>query len=258
MSSAANVTDSIAKSTRILPHDVPASSWLSRLATPGGMLVAHSSTASVAVDTREKFRGQNLTDDLLREFFQTGVDHVKFIFETIRSRLDPHFAPRSALDFGCGVGRLLIPLARQCNCVVGVDVSETMLREARDNCEHQGISNIRLIKADSSDCATLGPVDLVHSFIVFQHISPRWGEAIFRRLIPKDADCSLNHPGFQTDEPRQHGFASRISVDDTRWVEGLATRVCPPAGPVAPLCTADSPRGSRTIHVKFQMGASMP
>jgi cyclopropane fatty-acyl-phospholipid synthase-like methyltransferase len=59
-----------------------------------------------------------------------------------------------------------------------------MLREARDNCEHQGISNIRLIKADGSDVATLGPVDLVHSFIVFQHISPRWGEAIFRRLIP--------------------------------------------------------------------------
>jgi len=137
-----------------------------------------------AVDTREKFRGQNLTDHTVREFFQTGVDHVDFVFETIRRRLDPHFAPRSALDFDCGVGRLLIPLARRCECVIGVDVSETMLQEAQNNCERQGISNVRLIKSDGSDLATLSPVDLVHSFIVFQHLSPQRGEAIFRRLIP--------------------------------------------------------------------------
>jgi 2-polyprenyl-3-methyl-5-hydroxy-6-metoxy-1,4-benzoquinol methylase len=61
-----------------------------------------------------------------------GVDHIDFVFETIRRHFVPNFKPSSVLDYGCGVGRLLIPLAERCECVVGVDVSDTMLREAQD------------------------------------------------------------------------------------------------------------------------------
>jgi cyclopropane fatty-acyl-phospholipid synthase-like methyltransferase len=112
-----------------------------------------------------------------------GVDHIDFVFETIRRHFVPNFKPSSVLDYGWGVGRLLIPLAERCECVVGVDVSDTMLREAQDNCHRRGLVNIRLHKLENRDLSAWSPFDLVHSFIVFQHVSPKRGEALFRSLI---------------------------------------------------------------------------
>ncbi len=136
-----------------------------------------------AVATWEKFRRQHLTDDTRREFFQTGVDHIDFVFATIRRHFAPDFMPRSVLDFGCGVGRLLLPLAERCERVVGVDVSDTMLWEAQNNCHRRGLTNICLLKLENMDLAAWSPFDLVHSFIVFQHVSPKRGEELFRSLI---------------------------------------------------------------------------
>jgi ubiquinone/menaquinone biosynthesis C-methylase UbiE len=116
-------------------------------------------------------------------FFQTGTQHVELLFATVRQRLDAHFAPRSVLDFGCGVGRMLLPLAERCERAVGVDVSETMLAEAREHCGRRGLSNVRLVRSDGDDLSSLGTFDLVHSFIVLQHISPARGEAILRELV---------------------------------------------------------------------------
>src|SRR5882762_1792622 len=79
----------------------------------------------------EKFRLRNLTPQALEEFFASGEAHVERVFRTIVRHLDPDFAPATALEFGCGVGRVLVPLARRCPSVVGVDVSASMLAEAR-------------------------------------------------------------------------------------------------------------------------------
>ena len=35
------------------------------------------------------------------------------MFTIIDRRLSPHFAPMSILEYGCGVGRLALPLARR-------------------------------------------------------------------------------------------------------------------------------------------------
>jgi 2-polyprenyl-3-methyl-5-hydroxy-6-metoxy-1,4-benzoquinol methylase len=66
------------------------------------------------------------------EFFRTGEAHVAEVLSIIRSRLHPTFAPARALDFGCGVGRVLIPLAARCREVTGVDVSPAMLEGAAE------------------------------------------------------------------------------------------------------------------------------
>ena len=100
----------------------------------------------------------------------------------MRRRLDADFAPRSVLDFGCGVGRMLLPLAARCQRAVGVDVSESMLAEAGEHCRRRGLSNVDLVRSDGDDLSSLGTFDLVHSFIVFQHISPDRGEATLREL----------------------------------------------------------------------------
>lgn len=67
----------------------------------------------------------------LDEFFRSGEELVRQVFEAAA----PYGLPRSrerALDFGCGVGRLtraLAPFFAEC---WGIDISEEMIRQARE------------------------------------------------------------------------------------------------------------------------------
>jgi len=101
-----------------------------------------------AVATHEKFHRDNLNEDVRREFFEVGQRHVEQIFKIIHTYFASGFRPSRALDFGCGVGRLVVPLAELCRSVVGVDVSESMLLEAKINCDRRGISNVDFIRGD--------------------------------------------------------------------------------------------------------------
>jgi 2-polyprenyl-3-methyl-5-hydroxy-6-metoxy-1,4-benzoquinol methylase len=80
---------------------------------------------------------------------------------------------------------VLIPLARLCDSVTGVDVSSHMLQEARRNCEQRGIENIELVGSDDSLSNVRGAFDLIHSYIVFQHIPIERGERLMRNLIER-------------------------------------------------------------------------
>ena len=133
--------------------------------------------------TQERFTTKKLTDETKREFFASGERYVGAVLKTIHDCLDPTFRPRRALDFGCGVGRLALPLARICDSVVGVDVSDSMLAEARNNAKKQGLANVLFVKGDDSLSRVSETFDFVHSFIVFQHIPPGRGVAIFKRLV---------------------------------------------------------------------------
>src|SRR5476651_566651 len=65
----------------------------------------------------------------VRKFFQTGVNEISLVFY----QLDSHgieVARGSALDFGCGVGRLTQALAHRFENVLGVDVSPRMVETA--------------------------------------------------------------------------------------------------------------------------------
>ena len=121
------------------------------------------------------------------EFFRSGETHIDRMVAIIRASLDPAFAPATALDFGCGVGRLLIPLAARCGEVTGVDISAAMLAEARRNCLAAGISNFKLLPSDDRLSAVTGQFDFVHSYIVLQHIPVARGEQIVRALAARIA-----------------------------------------------------------------------
>src|SRR5262245_26771382 len=56
-----------------------------------------------------------------------------------------HFdRPGSLVDLGCGTGRLLIPFARRGSWVLGVDLSEEMLRVAGEKASMAGLTVHRL------------------------------------------------------------------------------------------------------------------
>lgn len=134
-----------------------------------------------AVLTADQYRKRNVS---IEDFFGTGESHVAHVFQTIR-QIEPSFQPKTALDFGCGVGRLLVPLSRMAREVIGVDVSDTMLAIARRNLEERDISNFVLVKSDDSLSAVRSMIDFIHSYIVFQHIPVVRGERLFTALLSK-------------------------------------------------------------------------
>jgi 2-polyprenyl-3-methyl-5-hydroxy-6-metoxy-1,4-benzoquinol methylase len=135
------------------------------------------------VITDPKFLRAALSEFSKREFFGSGESHVHGVLGTIRKHIDAEFAPRTVLDFGCGVGRLLIPFAKIADEVVGLDVSSSMLLEAGRNCDERQIRNVRLLESDDSLSTLTGSFDLIHSCIVFQHIPVERGRAIFVKLL---------------------------------------------------------------------------
>ena len=130
-----------------------------------------------------KFLISNLNDESLTEFFVSGERHVEHIYDSIRSNGRPSFRADRVLDYGCGVGRLVIPFALHSQTVVGVDVSPGMLEQAQENCERHSVKNARLLHADDLESLAPRSFDLVHSYIVFQHIPVSRGERIIEKLI---------------------------------------------------------------------------
>ncbi|TAL81956.1 MAG: class I SAM-dependent methyltransferase, partial [Beijerinckiaceae bacterium] len=65
--------------------------------------------------------------------------------------------------------------------VVGVDISDAMLAEAKRNCA--GSPNISLIKSDDSLSRINGKFDLVHSYVVLQHIPINRGMQLTQKML---------------------------------------------------------------------------
>jgi SAM-dependent methyltransferase len=135
------------------------------------------------VITDPKFRRTAINEDAKREFFESGAAHVHHVLTTIRQHIDPHFKPRRILDFGCGVGRLVVSFARIADEVIGLDISRAMLHEAERNCAERQLQNVQLLRSDDDLSTVSGSFDLIHSSIVFQHIPVERGRTIFANLL---------------------------------------------------------------------------
>ncbi len=166
-----------------------------------------------AVLTDTKFRRDNLTPEAKSAFFESGRIHIAQMFHVIRDTIDPAFSPKRALDFGCGTGRIVIPLAAMVEHVVGVDVSESMLREAVKNCGESAVRNVEFIRSDDALSAVEGRFDFIHSYIVFQHIPTERGKRIFRGLLDRLAPggAAALHFTYSTIFNRLHGSPPRLS-----------------------------------------------
>jgi len=131
----------------------------------------------------EHFRKSNLSEEGRAEFFRSGEEHIEEVFGKIRRHIAGEFNPSRSLDFGCGVGRLVIPLARKCTEVTGIDVADAMLSEARKNCSIENIGNANFVKSDDQLSQLSGAYDFIHSVIVFQHIPPVRGKVLIKELL---------------------------------------------------------------------------
>lgn len=134
----------------------------------------------------DRFKGRMLKDADLKSFFQSGDAYLEQVLVLIRRLLDPNFEIKRALDFGCGVGRLAVPIARAAKGdVVAMDVAPDMLRLCDENARHFGVRNLAVVESDDELSKARGAFNFVNTYIVLQHIPPARGCAIIENLLSK-------------------------------------------------------------------------
>jgi cyclopropane fatty-acyl-phospholipid synthase-like methyltransferase len=125
---------------------------------------------------------RRLEGEARERFFDTGSKRVARLATEIEAHTGRKLESCRALDFGCGIGRLSLPLAERCEHVYGVDVMPSVLEEAHANARQLNLRNVEWLETDRlSELA--GRYDLVLSMWVFQHIPSREGERIFATIL---------------------------------------------------------------------------
>ena len=132
--------------------------------------------------TDEAFLGAEQSPEALRQFFSTGEADAAWILDLAVRAAGSDFRPASALDFGCGVGRLAIPMSRRVARVTGVDIAPTMIDLATRHRDAAGIANAQF-RPLSEARACADKFDLVYSLIVLQHIPPATGYELIGWLL---------------------------------------------------------------------------
>jgi ubiquinone/menaquinone biosynthesis C-methylase UbiE len=106
------------------------------------------------------------------EFFATGTAQASAFMDRVEELGLPQ-ARGSALDFGCGLGRMTRALAQHFEACIGVDISEEMVRGARDaNADVAGVG-FEVNQATDLRRFDDASFDLVYSMIVLQHVPDR-------------------------------------------------------------------------------------
>lgn len=136
-----------------------------------------------ALLTNEGLLGVAGNTNATTAFFDTGEADVTALLAAITSVLGRDLIVTCALDFGCGAGRLTLPLARRALRVVACDIAPAMLAHARQNAESVGLRNVTFIKSEELAGLSSGEFDFICSLLVFQHIPPSVGYELIRILV---------------------------------------------------------------------------
>lgn len=153
------------------------------------------------------------------EFFANGRHIVAAELAAVRAQ-HPALRTGTALDFGCGVGRLSQALAEHFDRVTGLDISEEMLALARGYNRHG--ARVRYLHNPHPDLRLLpdGSFDFVYSLITLQHMEPVYARtylAEFVRVAASGGIIFFQLPATTPPAPRHRPF--------TLWPDTLLKRL---------------------------------
>jgi SAM-dependent methyltransferase len=141
-----------------------------------------------SVLTHESYEPRNIADNE-DTFFESGRDApalVEAFFCRNGQRLDRGL---TCLEFGSGVARLTIHLARLFQRIIAVDVSRPHQDLAASYLAAHGASNVSLVTVSRlEDLANLPPFHVLFSWLVFQHNPPPLSARMLRALLEQLQD----------------------------------------------------------------------
>jgi len=140
---------------------------------------------AILTDPRRKNGGWNPD-----AFFATGRQEIEELMEYLQSI---SIWPRreSALDFGCGVGRLTRALSGQFEEVVGLDISPAMVALAREHNAHLPRCTFLHNATPALEAIRGRKFDLVYSSITLQHMPPRYSREYLKNFLGLLAPAGL-------------------------------------------------------------------
>jgi len=131
-----------------------------------------------SVLSEEQFLPRNLARSLDR-FWDSGESEAETTLSLLRQLSFGNTAAKTCVEYGCGLGRVTIPLSRQFGQVHGYDISARHLLLARQRAEAVGCDNVRFHHRGDGLLAPLTTCDFFYSRLVFQHNPP----PVMRELV---------------------------------------------------------------------------
>lgn len=117
------------------------------------------------------------------------------ILRTTTPFLETETASLTVLDVGCGYGATSMALANNCHHVVGIDPSESLITEARQEAQSKGKSNLEYFRADIATWNSNQQFDLIVLDNVFEHLpDQRKSLQNIVRLLKPGGVCYLLMP----------------------------------------------------------------
>jgi SAM-dependent methyltransferase len=111
------------------------------------------------------------------EFFRHGAEETDALLAFCQVSVA---ATDTVVEIGCGVGRMTRRLSQLAARVISVDVSEEMLRRARENLADR--ANVELVRVPGDGTLPAvadGAADLVFSYITMQHVPSREAQLMY-------------------------------------------------------------------------------
>ena len=117
------------------------------------------------------------------EFFRRGELEVDAVLARAQETGTAPAVRRRALDFGCGAGRLTQAMAAHFTQCDGVDISEPMLRIARQHNKFPDRCTYHLNAVPDLSLFSDASFDFVYSTLVLQHMAPRYSTRYITELV---------------------------------------------------------------------------
>jgi SAM-dependent methyltransferase len=127
-------------------------------------------------------------------FTQSGQDTAQALLEALNGLWRPSWR---VLDIGCGIGRVLKPLAKHFHALVGIDVSPTMIAQSKAWLSE--FPNVTTFETSGMDLREFQDqsFNLVYSYVAFQHMPRPVLEqylAEINRVLTPDGYLALQLP----------------------------------------------------------------
>jgi len=116
------------------------------------------------------------------KFFNSGKHEIDTVMKQIKS-LGLNIQNETALDFGCGIGRLTQALAIYFNKVSGVDIAESMIDQANKHNQQGEKCKFYQNNTDNLSIFHNSSFDFIYTNITLQHIEPKYSKKYISDFI---------------------------------------------------------------------------